>query len=97
MDGDVNNGVGADADAGADAGGSGSGLALAQAATARLVQRHEVRRHTGNASALRAAWPSVVKAIRWCVANANGTDGYGLPQYLTNTYLPQKLKDADWI
>ena len=27
-----------------------------------------------------------MRALQWCVANANGTDGYSLPQHLTNTY-----------
>lgn len=43
-------------------------------------------RHTADTPRLAALWPSLLRAIRWCIRNANGTDGYGLPQYLTNTY-----------
>ena len=62
------------------------GRVMADTTSILVIEAYEAWRHTANTTHLHDLWPSVVRAIRWCIRNANGTDGYGLPQYLTNTY-----------
>ena len=62
------------------------GRTMADTTTLVLLELHELWRHGAASTAtLSELWPSAVRALQWCVANANGTDGYALPQHLTNT------------
>lgn len=55
-----------------------------------VVELFELYRHTANTTFLKSLWPGAVKAIQWCITNADGTNAsepnYGLPQYVTTTY-----------
>ena len=63
------------------------GRTMADTTSLVLLELYELWLH-GAASTVVVAelWPSAVRALAWCVSNANGTDGYALPQHLTNTY-----------
>ena len=63
-----------------------AGRVMADTTSIFVVEAHELWRQTANHSLLLELLPSVRRAIHWCITNANGSDGYGLPQYLTNTY-----------
>ena len=63
------------------------GRTMADTTSLVLLELHELWRHGAlSTTQLAALWPGAARALRWCVANADGTDGYALPQHLTNTY-----------
>ena len=62
-----------------------TGRVMADTTSIVVLEVYELWRHNGDTSFVRRLWPNVTRAVSWCIGNANGSDGFGLPQYLTNT------------
>ena len=67
------------------------GRLMGDTTTLFVLEVYEIFMHMGNATFVEKLWPSVKKAIGWCINNANQpveSDGepYGLPQKITTTY-----------
>jgi hypothetical protein len=64
----------------------GGGRVMGDTTSLYLLEIYEIWRHTGNLSYVQSKWNSTKRAAAWMVTNAEGADGFGLPQKLQTTY-----------
>lgn len=64
----------------------GGGRVMGDTTSLYLLELFEIWKHTGNLTYVESKWVSAQKAAGWMIANAEGDDGFGLPQKLATTY-----------